>query len=108
MSDTYELWGLREDYHPGYGTNPGEVEYHEDCVATFDTIEQVNKYVKDSTLAGAHKQYFKADIHRNVYRFRKQSLLRNYHDYEIRTLCIETPPPHNPVLMDKVTGRPIN
>ena len=87
-----ELYGLRYNEEPG-------VEIHE-LVATFDTMEAAKDYVKNSLLKSARGQYFRADPYSGKFKYRKNSLLRWYTDYEIEEAVEPVPLPHNPTLED--------
>lgn len=67
-----------------------------DIVATFDTKEQAEKYIKESLLKAAKKQGFYPSVRRGKYRFRKGSLLRHYDTAEIEKYEKDPIPPHNP------------
>jgi len=100
----YELYGLREDYDYGYGDNPGTSHYQMsqskdicDLIATFDSRDQAQAYVRKSELKNPQHDY----SHRlqfGKYRFRATSLLRSYADYEISLRVEASEPEHNPTL----------
>lgn len=94
-----ELWGLRWDREYSHSGN-FITEETRDLVATFDTMEAARDYVKNSLLKAAKGRYFRADPHRGKFRYRKNSLLRRYTDYEIEGAIESVPPPHNPTLED--------
>ncbi len=92
-----ERWGLRWDKEYSHS---GKVitEETRDLLATFDTMEAARDYVKNSLLKSAKDQYFRADPYRKKFKYRKNSLLRWYTDYEIEEAVEPVPPPHNPTL----------
>ena len=93
----FELYGIREDSIYGYGGWTGKKEEVRELVATFDDEYCAERYAEDSKLAAAHSLYFRPDIKRGKYKFRKESVLRNYEDYEIcekQNYLVE----HNPIL----------
>ena len=94
-----ELWGLRWDEEYSHS---GRVitEETRDLLATFDTMEAARDYVKNSLLKSAKDQYFRADPYGKKFKYRKNSLLRWYTDYEIEETVEPVPPPHNPTLED--------
>jgi len=96
-----ELWGLRWDREYSHSGNFIREETR-DLVATFDTMKAAKDYVEKSLLKAAKKdpQYFRADPYRGKFKYRKNSLLRWYTDYEIEGAAESVPPPHNPTLED--------
>lgn len=92
-----ELWGIRTDHFQRQIGGPFEPEITRDLVATFTLEEDALKYVKKSELKGDRH----VDIQRGMYRFRKESLLRMYDDYEICTHHENPRVAHNPTLKVK-------
>ena len=92
-----ELYGLRTDYIQHKIGGSFEAEQVRDLLATFDTESEAQAYVKASELVNNSGGYPTYDIYRKRFRYRKDSLLRNYTDYEICSLETVSVP-HNPVL----------
>jgi len=95
--DIYELYGLREDYDYGYGGYSGTSQDICDLIATFDTREQAQAYVRKSELKKPQHR-FGYRLQFGKYRFRATSLLRSYADYDIRLQVKAWEPEHNPTL----------
>lgn len=93
----YELYGLREDYDYGYGDNPGTSQDICDLIATFDSRDQAQAYVRKSELKNPQHDYGHR-LQFGKYRFRATSLLRSYADYEISLRVETSEPEHNPTL----------
>jgi len=91
QNDLYELYGLRNDYEPGYGDRQGSMHETRELIATFDNEKLAKEYVKKSELKNPD---------RSDYKYRSSSLLRYYDDFEIVLHIpeVEYPPIHNPVL----------
>lgn len=93
----YILYGVRTDYVQHLIGGAFEAQEIRDIVATFDTEKQAQAYVKESELvnnSGGSPTY---NIYRKQFRYRKNSVLRMYTDYEI-VASETTDVPHNPVL----------
>ena len=91
---TVELYGLREEAEYGYGGWTGRREEIRELVATFDTEEMAEAYVRASRLKNS--QNYGMRFRPGSFRYRASSLLRNYASYEIEEP--EPKPPHNPTL----------
>ena len=91
----YELYGLREELAPGYGDRPRTSQDICDLIATFDSREQAEAYVRMSELKNP-KHYYSRRLQFEKYRFRSTSLLRSYADYEISPRDVVVEPEHNP------------
>jgi hypothetical protein len=90
----FELWGMRRDYIQRTIGGSFDPEDTRERVATFSTEALALAYVKASELKkGTNTQ----DRQRGYYRFRKNSLLRYYDDYEIVGFD-STSVPHDPVI----------
>lgn len=92
----YELYGLREDYDYGYGG----FRQHQgicDLIATFDSRDQAQAYVRKSELKNPQHHYGHR-LQFGCFRFRATSLLRSYADYEISLRVEASEPEHNPTL----------
>lgn len=90
----FELWGIRRDYFQHEIGGSFEPEDTRELVATFSTEALALAYVKSSELIKGKNTFF--CIQRGRYRYRKDSLLRDYDDYQI---CSEGGSvPHNPVI----------
>jgi len=94
-----ELWGIRTDYFQQKIGGPFEPETTRELLATFTLEEDARKYVKKSHLKGDPNRH--VDIQRGMFRFRKESLLRMYDDYEICTHHDVPRVAHNPTLKSK-------
>jgi hypothetical protein len=84
-----ELYGLKTDHIQHRIGESFEAEEIRDLVATFDSQADAEAYVKASELA---TKQWKKD-----FRYRRESVLRHYTDYEIcspETVSV----PHNPRL----------
>ena len=95
--DIYELYGLREDYDYGYGDNPGTSQDICDLIATFDSREYAEAYVRKSELKNPQHR-FGHRLQFGRYRFRATSLLRSYAGYDIKLQVKSSEPEHNPKL----------
>lgn len=84
----YELVGIRDENEYGYGGYTGNINTTQEIVATFDSEEAANAYVEKSKLRGQK-------IGRTQKKFRNNSLLAGYTDYEIREKKNDLVP-HNP------------
>lgn len=92
-----ELYGLRTEHVQHKIGGDFEAEQVRDLLATFDTEREAQAYVKASELVNNSGGYPTYDIYRKQFRYRKDSLLRNYTSCEIcspETVSV----PHNPVL----------
>ena len=95
----YELYGLREELAPGYGDRPRTSQDICDLIATFDSREQAEAYVRMSELKNPQHNYG-LRLQFGKYRFRQTSLLRSYADYEISPRDVVVEPEHNPKIND--------
>jgi len=95
-----ELYGLRTDYEQhriGGDFEPVEVRV---LVATFDDERSAKEYVKYSELAGARNDdgWKTYNVWRKQFRYRANSVLRYYTDFEI-VASESVSVPHNPRLL---------
>ena len=90
----FELWGIRRDYFQRQIGGSFEPEDTRELVATFSTEALARAYVKSSELIKDKNTSF--SIQRGRYRYRKDSLLRYYDDYEICSGGDTVP--HDPVI----------
>lgn len=77
----FELWGLRRNYFQQTINGEYLPEDIRERIATFSTEALALTYVMASELKKNKNAI--ANVQRKRYRFRKNSLLRDYDDYEI-------------------------
>jgi len=87
----YKLYGIKTTYTPSYDEREPRSDVERKLVATFDTIEQVEKYIKKARLKTPIRQTWTND-----YYFRSNSVLAKCGDYEIESYDNEDSVPHNP------------
>ena len=80
---TILTYGIKTEYTYGYGGD-NSCEKVKELIASFDTYELAHAYAKSSEMKS-----------KNLYKYKANSLLRNYDDYELED---EYTPPHNPTV----------
>ncbi len=89
----YELIATRWEYTPNSYTGEAEQRTETEVVATFDTKEMAEAYIKKSSLKKPKTNNWSSDN-----KFKAKSLLSGFTDTEIR-ICVEPESyPHNPTL----------
>lgn len=85
----YKLYGIKITYTPSYSRGEPDEHIERNLVATFDTVEQAEKYVEAARLKNRMIRTWRNDC------FNKKSLLVGCGDYEIERYN-EDSVPHNP------------